>query len=95
METFNTIVYLVGAVTTALCIVLCLVLFFACRSRDEKGRRIELDSKSPEQPWPLGLWIAGVFVAGDCRSKFVRQLTTAVADGATAALAACRYINGL
>jgi thioredoxin reductase len=25
----------------------------------------------------------------------VRQLTTAVADGATAALAACRYINGL
>ena len=64
METFNTIVYLVGAVTTALCIVLCLVLFFACRSRDEKGRRIELDSKSPEQPWPLGLWIAGVFVAG-------------------------------
>ena len=37
----------------------------------------------------------GVFVAGDCRSKFVRQLTTAVADGATAALAACRYINGL
>ena len=64
MDTFNTIVYLVGAVTTAMCIVLCLVLFFACRSRDEKGRRIELDSKSPEQPWPLGLWIAGVFVAG-------------------------------
>ena len=37
----------------------------------------------------------GIFVAGDCRSKSVRQLTTAVADGATAALAACRYINGL
>ena len=35
----------------------------------------------------------GVFVAGACRSKRVRQLTTAVADGATAALAACRYIN--
>ena len=35
----------------------------------------------------------GIFVAGDCRSKNVRQLTTAVADGATAALAACRYIN--
>ena len=35
----------------------------------------------------------GLFVAGDCRSKFVRQITTAVADGATAALAACRYIN--
>ena len=35
----------------------------------------------------------GVFVAGDCRAKGVRQLTTAVADGATAALAACRYLN--
>lgn len=35
----------------------------------------------------------GVFVAGDCRRKNVRQLTTAAADGASAALAACRYIN--
>ncbi|MBR2700369.1 MAG: FAD-dependent oxidoreductase [Clostridia bacterium] len=35
----------------------------------------------------------GVYVAGDCRSKGVRQLATAIADGATAALAACRYIN--
>jgi thioredoxin reductase (NADPH) len=37
----------------------------------------------------------GVFVAGDCRSKTVRQVTTAAADGAIAALAACRYVNGL
>ena len=36
----------------------------------------------------------GVFAAGDCRSKQVRQLTTAAGDGATAALAACRYIDG-
>ena len=35
----------------------------------------------------------GVFVAGDCRRKTIRQLTTAAADGAAAALAACRYIN--
>lgn len=35
----------------------------------------------------------GVFVAGDCRNKKVRQLTTAVADGAAAALAACSYLN--
>ena len=34
---------------------------------------------------------AGVFAAGDCRTKEVRQLTTACADGAVAALAACRY----
>ena len=32
----------------------------------------------------------GVFAAGDCRTKQVRQLTTAAADGAVAALAACR-----
>ena len=36
----------------------------------------------------------GLFVAGDCRRKTVRQLTTAVADGAVAALAACDYLNG-
>ena len=35
----------------------------------------------------------GVFVAGDCRAKSVRQLTTAVADGASAALAALRYLR--
>ena len=35
----------------------------------------------------------GIFVAGDCRTKGVRQVTTAVADGATAALAACRYLD--
>lgn len=35
----------------------------------------------------------GIYVAGDCRSKSVRQLTTAVADGACAALAACRYLQ--
>lgn len=35
----------------------------------------------------------GVFVAGDCRGKTVRQLATAIADGASAALAACRFIN--
>ena len=37
----------------------------------------------------------GIFVAGDCRSKYIRQLTTAAADGAVAALAACRYLNQL
>ena len=35
----------------------------------------------------------GIFVAGDCRSKTTRQITTATADGAAAALAACRYLN--
>ena len=35
----------------------------------------------------------GIFVAGDCRTKEVRQLATAAADGAVAALAACEYIG--
>lgn len=35
----------------------------------------------------------GVFVAGDCRVKGVRQLTTAVGDGANAATQACNYID--
>ncbi len=35
----------------------------------------------------------GVFVAGDCRTKSVRQITTAVADGAVAALAACHWLD--
>ena len=38
---------------------------------------------------------AGIFVAGDCRQKQIRQITTATADGSVAALAACRYIDSL
>ena len=37
----------------------------------------------------------GVFVAGDCRTKKVRQLTTAASDGAVAALAACEYVDSI
>ena len=35
----------------------------------------------------------GIFVAGDCRSKRIRQVVTASADGAIAAMAACHYID--
>jgi len=35
----------------------------------------------------------GVFVAGDCRTKSIRQITTACGDGAVAAMTACRYLN--
>ena len=35
----------------------------------------------------------GVFVAGDCRQKNIRQVTTAAGDGAVAAMAACRYLD--
>ncbi len=35
----------------------------------------------------------GVFVAGDCRKKRIRQVATACADGAIASLAACDYVD--
>lgn len=37
--------------------------------------------------------LPGIFAAGDGRKKQVRQLTTAVSDGAAAALAACRLLD--
>jgi thioredoxin reductase (NADPH) len=35
----------------------------------------------------------GIYTAGDCRVKTLRQLTTAISDGAVAAVAACKYID--
>ena len=35
----------------------------------------------------------GLFVAGDCRSKYIRQVVTAAGDAAIAAMAACRYLD--
>ncbi len=37
--------------------------------------------------------LPGIFVAGDCRTKEIRQLTTACADGSAAALAAIQYLS--
>lgn len=37
--------------------------------------------------------VAGLYAAGDCRAKAVRQLTTAAADGAVAATNACREMQ--
>ncbi len=36
----------------------------------------------------------GVFAAGDCRAKRIRQIVTATADGAVAAIAACKFAEG-
>lgn len=35
----------------------------------------------------------GIFAAGDCRKKSIRQLTTAVSDGTVAAILATEYVN--
>jgi len=37
----------------------------------------------------------GLFVAGDCRTKEIRQVTTAIGDGAVAATNACKYLASL
>ena len=39
--------------------------------------------------------VPGVFAAGDCRRKILRQMITAAADGAIAAVSAERYIESL
>ena len=46
-------------------------------------------------PEASGASADGIFVAGDCRTKTVRQVTTATADGAVAALSAIRYIDSI
>ncbi|OGP65280.1 MAG: thioredoxin-disulfide reductase, partial [Deltaproteobacteria bacterium RBG_13_47_9] len=38
--------------------------------------------------------IRGIFAAGDCRKRLLRQIATAVGDGATAAFAAEKYLEG-
>lgn len=37
--------------------------------------------------------VPGIYVAGDCRTKSIRQVATAAGDGAIAALAACDFID--
>ena len=39
--------------------------------------------------------IEGIFVAGDVRTKSLRQLATAISDGAQAAVMACNYVNNI
>ena len=38
---------------------------------------------------------SGIFTAGDCRTKKIRQIATAISDGATAALEACNFVDKL
>ena len=53
---------------------------------DEQGFIISDESTLTSTP--------GVFAAGDCRTKKVRQVVTATGDGAVAAMNACRFVEG-
>jgi thioredoxin reductase (NADPH) len=60
--------------------------------------------RDPVEKEPLGFVITddkmetsipGIFCAGDVRAQYVRQITNAVGDATTAAIAATRYIEAL
>ena len=54
---------------------------------DERGYVITDENMATSAP--------GIFAAGDVRQKVLRQVTTAVGDGATAAFAVERYVDSL
>jgi thioredoxin reductase (NADPH) len=56
-------------------------------SMDEHGYVITDENMATSAP--------GIFAAGDVRQKVLRQVTTAVGDGATAAFAVERYVDSL
>jgi thioredoxin reductase (NADPH) len=61
--------------------------FEAVCKLDEQGFIISDESTFTSTP--------GIFAAGDCRTKKVRQVVTATGDGAVAAMNACRFVENL
>ena len=58
--------------------------------------RIELDDEGHiKTDDAMRTSVPGIFAAGDVRSQFVRQITNAVGDATTAALAAHQYVEKL
>lgn len=55
--------------------------------KDSRGFIVSNDCKTTIVP--------GVFAAGDCRTSNIKQVTTACADGATAAIYAMQYLDTL
>lgn len=54
---------------------------------DEQGFIIADESTETSTP--------GIYAAGDCRTKKVRQVVTAAGDGAVAAMNACRFVESI
>ncbi len=75
----------------------CQGVFFFCGMVPETGFLGD-QVPSDERGWlhtgdDMDLGLGGVFAAGDVRQKYLRQVATAVSDGAAAATAAERYIS--
>lgn len=71
-------------------------LFVALGQTPENGnfrKFVDLDEKGYIKSLDCTTKVEGIFVAGDNRAKELRQLTTAVSDGAVAATKAIEYLN--
>src|SRR4051794_4190525 len=63
---------------------------------EELAARIELDESGHiVTDYAMATAVPGIYAAGDVRSQFVRQITNAVGDATTAALAAHAYVERL
>lgn len=74
-------------------------VFVALGRQSDAGLLADLTGLDGKEYLPYGedctTPVPGLFVAGDCRAKEVRQLTTAVADGTVAATAACHWLDSI
>lgn len=61
---FNNIVSLIGSISTIACIVGCVWLFIAKKSRTKNGNIIVINNNTEDKPWKMGTWLAGIFIAG-------------------------------
>ena len=61
--------------------------FFSLLELDDEGYVITDETMATSSP--------GIFAAGDIRRNSPRQISSAVGDGATAAMAAFKYVQGL
>ncbi len=71
----------------------CFVAIGQVPNNDRYSNLVDLDDKGYILSSDTTTKTEGLYVAGDCRTKHVRQLTTAVGDGAIAAMNAVNYIN--
>ena len=73
----------------------CFIAIGQVPNNDRFSNLVDLDDRGYIISTDTTTKTPGIYVAGDCRTKQIRQLTTAVGDGAVAAMNAVNYINNL